>query len=205
MRRDLSSKWSSRVHATDASLWGRGVVASERRIEEVRQLGRRNDRWRLSSVEEHLILDEEFKKFPDKVEVNTLRVEDDGKLDEVGLADSVEVPLDFIGTDWSKIDGARWDRVESIPILEGRSVVWLFQHLARSQKNLGRKHLVLTDSMSVTLFLTKGRSSTKSMNRICRQVAALQFATGMMLHLRWIPSELNPADLPSRARSTTFF
>ena len=43
------------------------------------------------------------------------------------------------------------------------------------------------------------------MNRVCRQVAALGFATGMMLHLRWIPSEPNPSDLPSRAQDVKAF
>ena len=83
--------------------------------------------------------------------------------------------------------------------------MWLLQHLARSQRNLGKKHLVLSDSMSAILAISKGRSSTSSMNRVCRQVAALCFFTGMSLEGRWIPSELNPADLPSRFKSVKQF
>ena len=55
-------------------------------------------------------------------------------------------------------------------------MVWLLQHLARSQKNLGKKRLLVTDSMSVTLALSKGRSSCRAMNRICRQIAVLERA-----------------------------
>ena len=43
------------------------------------------------------------------------------------------------------------------------------------------------------------------MKRICRQVAALEFATGAQLVPRWVPSEVNPADPLSRARSVEGF
>lgn len=39
------------------------------------------------------------------------------------------------------------------------------------------------------------------MNRICRQLAAVSFATGIDVAIRWVPSELNPADAPSCGRS----
>ena len=205
VKRDLAAPWSTRVHATDASLWGRGVVATERPVEEIKKLGRRNDRWRFNPGEENLVTQGELENLGEKIDAETLKVPAPCPLEELGVGDYMEVPLDFIGEDWKQIDGSKWDRVEAIPILEGRSVVWLMQHLARSQKNLGKKHLVLSDSMSVTLALTKGRSSSSPMNRVCRQIAALTFATGMHLHLRWIPSELNPADFPSRAQSLEGF
>ncbi|CAE7345253.1 Usp7, partial [Symbiodinium microadriaticum] len=77
---------------------------------------------------------------------------------------SGEVPLDFIGTGWQKVDSAPWSRDEPIPVLEGRVLVWLGQ-----------------------------------------QLAALEFATGAQLVPRWVPSEVNPADPPSRARSVESF
>ena len=205
VRRDLSSEWSTRVHATDASLWRRGVVASEKPLVEIQRLGRRNDRWRFNVGEEDLVCRAEMRHVGQTLDPETLRADVPCQLEKVGVSDHLEVPVDFIGDSWSQVDGAKWDRTESIPGLEGRSVVWLLQHLARSQKNLGKKHLVLSDSMSVTLALTKGRSSSAPMNKICRQVAALCLATGMTAHLRWIPSELNPADLPSRAQKLQGF
>ena len=84
-------------------------------------------------------------------------------------------------------------------------MVWVLQHLGRSSKNLGCRHLILSDSMSVVLALSKGRSSTRPMNRICRQIAALEFITGMQLSVRWVPSEVNPADQPSRAQDLKGF
>lgn len=199
VRRDLSSPWITRVHATDASPWGRGVAAAERNLVEVKALGRRSDRWRFTAEEEKQVMQTELMAEADMMDAETLEVKSEWRLGEVGFQDTMEVPLSFIGEDWGKVDGSPWERHEPIPILEGRCIVWLLQHLSRSQKNLHKKHLVLCDSMSVVLALCKGRSSAPAMNRICRQVAALELITGMHVHLRWLPSELNPADLPSRA------
>lgn len=205
VKRDLSAKWSSRVHASDASMWGRGIVAADRNIDEIRKLAKVNDRWRFSVDEEATFLKEDLVKDYVGLDVETLQPAQPVAYESTRASDFEEVPMSFIGEDWKKVDSSSWDRTEPIPILEGRCVVWLLQHLSRSQKNLGKKHLVLTDSMSVVLALTKGRSSTRSMNRICRQVAALELMTGMQLSLRWIPSELNPADFPSRAREVQDF
>lgn len=60
--------------------------------------------------------------------------------------------------------------------------------------------MVLSDSMSAVLAISKGGSSARALNRVCRQLAAILLATNMFVSLRWLPSELNPADLPSRAR-----
>ena len=201
VRRDLSSPWSTRVHATDASTWGRGIVSTQRNVDDIKALGRRCDRWRFTVEEEKNVLRNEFTEVADAIDAETLEIKPEAQLDQVGIGDTLEVPLNFIGEDWGKVDGSAWDRQEAIPILEGRCIVWLLQHLARSQKNLNKKHLVLSDSMSVVLALSKGRSSAGAMNRICRQVAALELATGMHVHTRWLPSELNPADLPSRAQA----
>ena len=201
----MSIPWSTRVHATDASHWGRGVVSDDREVADIRVIGGVCDRWRFSRESESLIAG-----MPDPVQEG--EGETDGSFgvtkpraeDETPVF-SGEVPLDFIGTGWQKVDSAPWSRDEPIPVLEGRVLVWLGQHLARSTKNHDRKHLVLTGSMTATLAWAKGRSSAKGMNRICRQLAALEFATGAQLVPRWVPSEVNPADPPSRARSVESF
>eukprot|EP00972_Heterocapsa_arctica_P026627 3919869-Heterocapsa_arctica.AAC.1 len=55
--------------------------------------------------------------------------------------------------------------------------------------------------MSIVLMLAKGRSSSTSLNRICRQWGAYCFASGVVPTVRWIPSERNPADAASRNRA----
>lgn len=203
IRRDLKARWSSTVHATDASFWGRGVTSTERDVEQIRSVAGQCDRWRFSAGEEKQVCHSESLTAVQRLDPESLQM---AVQEPVGDLDLVrEVPLGFIGEDWKKVDSARWERVEGIPTLEGRSVVWLGQHLARSQKNLGRRHLILTDSMSVTLSLTKGRSSTRSLNRVCRQMAALELMSGMQFSYRWLPSEVNPADFPSRAQAIAGF
>ena len=195
------------MHATDASFWGRGVVSAQREVEEIRAVAADCDRWRFNAEDEQAVKHLEEHMPMQSWSVETLEPDEampslkpDGDLDGVR-----EVPLGFIGEDWSKVDSCKWNRVEGIPTLEGRAVVWVLQHLGRSSKNLGCRHLILSDSMSVVLALSKGRSSTRPMNRICRQVAALEFITGMQLSVRWVPSEVNPADQPSRAQDLKGF
>ena len=205
VRRDLSAVWSETVHATDASFWGRGVTSTHRDESDIRNVAAYCDRWRFSAEEEKAVCEAESLTAAQQLDPESLALPAE-ELGGIGNSDQVrEVPLGFIGEDGIKVDSAKWDRVEGIPTLEGRSVVWLGQHLARSQKNLGRRHLVLTDSMSVTLSLTKGRSSTRSLNRVCRQMAAIELMSGMQFNYRWFPSELNPADFPSRAQTLESF
>ena len=180
LQKDLGMEWSEEVHATDASFWGRGITVTRREQHDVRALGQFNERWRFKATEECEVVQ--------------------GKHIHADLL-PFDVPVGFIGSQWRQVDGAKWEREESIPVLEGRALVWLGQHLARSRRQHGKKHLVLTDSMSAILALSKGRSSAGVMNRVCRQHAALMFATGMYFGLRWVPSELNPADRPSRGKA----
>lgn len=159
VRKDLDAEWSEVVHATDASFWGRGVVSTTRHREEVKKHGRQCDRWRFSAEEELKVFNEEVMLTSRALDAETLEPDlEHGERSQCNLDSVEEIPLSFIGKGWHKVDSAKWDRVEPIPILEGRSLVWLMQHLARSKKNLGRKHLVLSDSMSATLALAKGRS-----------------------------------------------
>ena len=48
------------------------------------------------------------------------------------------VPADFIGDSWEKVHASAWLRKEDMPILEGRCLVWVAQHIARGVHNHGR-------------------------------------------------------------------
>ena len=62
----------------------------------------------------------------------------------------------------------------------------------------GKNFVVLSDNMSIVLALSKGRCCEFSLPKQVRKVAALLLATGARLRVRWIPSEVNPADEGSR-------
>ena len=58
--------------------------------------------------------------------------------------------------------------------------------------------LLFCDSTAVVGALCKGRSSSPLLLRRLRQISAFLFAFSLRLHVVWLPSELNPADYPSR-------
>ena len=57
---------------------------------------------------------------------------------------------------------------------------------------------MLSDNISLVLALGKGRSSSRHLIRCCRSLFAIGVACDMSFTVRWIASELNPADAPSR-------
>ena len=81
---------------------------------------------------------------------------------------------------------------------EMRTAALLCKHLARSSAAHHRKYLVLCDSQVVVGACRKMRSSSYPLLRQLWCMAAIFFATGVRLVLRWIPTKENPADGPSR-------
>ena len=63
------------------------------------------------------------------------------------------------------------------------------KHVLRTSKNHNMKHLILGDSLTVTLCEEHGRSSSFHMRRVPIQVAALAFGSGTTFRFRWLPSE----------------
>ena len=79
-------------------------------------------------------------------------------------------------------------------------VVGLMRHLARSSQMWRSRVLAMTDSMVTLGSASKGRSSSYPLLRLCRQLLPLQLILEMRMLLRYIPSEVNPADGPSRMK-----
>jgi hypothetical protein len=99
---------------------------------------------------------------------------------------------------WKVLYGGRWRQTEHTNINETRAVVGLMRHLGRSRANWNHRVLVLCDSLVAIGALSKGRSSCGPLLRLCRQAAACSLCFGFTLLLRYVPSELNVADGPSR-------
>jgi hypothetical protein len=92
----------------------------------------------------------------------------------------------------------KWRETEHTNIQELRALVGLLRHLARSTSWWCSRVLILVDSMVALGSLAKGRSSSPPLLRLCRQAAAVIMAMDIRPMLRYIPSEVNPADGPSR-------
>ena len=103
---------------------------------------------------------------------------------------------------WSTADCKRWSqrqRLEHINSLELRAVLaGIFSALQRRPSAVGSRFLLFTDSAVALFGLVKGRSSSHPLLRRLRSIAALCLACDLRPLYRFISSELNPADLPSR-------
>ena len=102
-------------------------------------------------------------------------------------------------TNWTLIAFGPWKKLgDHINVKEARVALMAVRRLCRSVKNLGKRCLILSDSMVTILALSKGRSGSGGLNRIWRQTAAYVVGGGLNLHFRHIATDVNPADGPSR-------
>ena len=88
--------------------------------------------------------------------------------------------------------------------MEGRALLRYVRWILRSKKRFGHRLVVLLDSKVVIGAVTKGRSSSRPLNALLRQLAALCFAGGLVLHCVFIPTSHNPSDWPSRGGPATW-
>ena len=196
LRRSLRSKWSDTIHAVDASEWGLGVTDANLAQAQVRKLGQFNERWRFKEpgvarprdhalvaagggspdeTSEHYQVDRDFQAFE-------------------------PVAFGIVDRPWRTTACYRWKRKLSLPVAEARSTLHAVKHVLRSLSSHGQKHVVLSDSMTAVCAISRGRAHTFELRRVCQQIGALSLATDTAFFLRWVPSEWNPADNPSRGR-----
>jgi hypothetical protein len=105
---------------------------------------------------------------------------------------------------WSTIISSPWRESLSTPrehinVLELRAVTTSLRWVLSSPYSIRRRLLVFSDSTVVADAVSKGRSSSFQILRRLRYFSSLVLACGLQLYCRWLPSELNPADGPSRA------
>lgn len=103
------------------------------------------------------------------------------------------------GARWRTRYSKRWsDNFEHINALELRAVVMALRMTIRGH-NSGMRVLGLVDSTVVVAAVSKGRSSSFVLLRQLRRLTALCLAYDVRLYLRWVCTESNPADAPSRS------
>ena len=100
--------------------------------------------------------------------------------------------------DWRTIVSSRWRVAEHINILESRALSTAVRWVMSSPHCVGTRVILFCDSQVTIGSVLKGRSSSPPLLRRLRSLAALCLSVGIRLRLLWIPSHLNPADVPSR-------
>ena len=198
--RDYTSPWSEKVYAVDASEWGLGCTAANMDVKMVQQIGSFCERWRFK--------DPLVAKARASVEIDPhdmYPVQLPLSYDDTPAEPNQEVwqhfmpvPFEAVQREWKTVGRHKWLRQSSMPVSEARATLYAVKHMLRGVDGFGRRHLVLTDSMTAACAFSRGRAHTWELRRVCQQFGALTMATSCHVHLRWVPSEWNPADSPSR-------
>ena len=202
---DMRRDWSPTVTCTDASPQGFGICERQLEPEAVEDIGRWQERWR-------------FKRLPPecwKPRVRALGLdpfEDLATAGSLGPPDPLdcyvpndgfpEVPAKLMhATCWRTVKMGRWgDTSEHITLKEARALCIAVRRLSRTTRNRSKRHLVIVDSLALAFSVTKGRAQNFSVLRVLQQIGALCLASGITVRTRWVPSELNVADGPSRGQ-----
>jgi len=99
---------------------------------------------------------------------------------------------------WRMIEHGSWYYQDHINLGELRTVVRLMRRLGAQREWCERKVLSLQDNSTCAGALTKGRSPSPAVNRLCRQLGAVSIACCMKLILPWVETTRQTADSASR-------
>lgn len=178
---EMSDTWFRDTAAVDASSLGLGVVASALSKPLVAGL----------AAAAGFTPDDAFRA--DDIFDTAMRATSRKVVDLPGIQEQVA------SASWRTIVSHRWKRPEHINVLEATAlrtaVRWVHSHRSASRCRI----LIIADSAVVVSATSKGRSSSLALLFNCRRTAAFLLSSGLHLFIRWVPSEINPADAASRA------
>ena len=189
---DLHAQWDPSVTCSDACTYGIGVCQRQLPADIVGAVGRCNERWRYKTqnsiaARQHAV----SLSSADHVTV------DESSLQHIRTFD--EVPHEWMDINaWSVLHVGTVSKSEHITRTEGRALVWGVAHNHRTSHSGALRQLYLVDNLSLCLGACKGRSGTPVLAPTLSFIAAVSLATGNRIICRWLPSEWNVAEKPSR-------
>lgn len=101
--------------------------------------------------------------------------------------------------DWRLLFKSRWGFSSHINSLEMRVILQAVKWRARNPDNFQQRWLHLADSMVCNYILAKGRTSSRMLQPLVRQIGAYQLAMDGRQLCGHVDSSDNPTDDPSRA------
>lgn len=200
---NFRSPWDEHPLCTDACLSGYAVMESSHGQDVAALHGRHDERWRFKRQEGS-------KVGPRELALGGADVFSDVRTVKPGITGEVEAEFEldsFFPEVWQEhLREEHWHLLWNSPIsfpepvhlIEARSVLAALKHRARDVQRHGKRILVFNDNMGVVLSIQKGRSCSYGLLRLIRRISAHCLATGIRLAVRWVPSEFNVADSPSR-------
>eukprot|EP00435_Cladocopium_sp_Y103_P029361 s335_g7.t1 len=210
LQSDWWRKWNPLVSCSDSSLSGYGVSTSYWPPEAVASAGRIMERSRFRKLGAHSARDSALTSAGFvKDEVTGLwrdrAIGDEEYLQLAGWSlnkDFQEIPAYLLKRElWTPRLWGRWDFHENILVLEGRALVKSLKRIALTKFGCHIRQLLLVDNLSVALSFDRCRCRDFKLLRQIRRFCAYLLARNISASIRWVPSELNNSDIPSRYHS----
>ena len=198
---DFSRGWSTSTVMYDSCPEGYGAVVAERSLVDVEALGRCRERSRFKKTS----LGPRARALWDLDPDDPLSIRTPPPLaDNVGEnwvveGDFPEVPLSFVrDSSWEVTLCDTWKYKMAVHMGEARAAVLSAGQVAMVRSNRGKRHLMIGDNLGVTLALERKRACAYPLLIQIRRLCALSLSTNTFFAWRWVPSEYNPSDIPSR-------
>ncbi|CAE7664021.1 unnamed protein product, partial [Symbiodinium necroappetens] len=197
---DWAREWNDLVSASDASLSGYGVCTRKLSRDIVGGIGRVPER-------------ERFRRGPalgaraSALVDTALEDADDDDLSCANLikagwevdASFPEIPSRILRKDlWEVKLHGHWLYPDGILILEAQALLKSLTRIANTFWGQNIRQLLFVDNMAIALAFDRSHSRNFKVLRIIRKFAALCLSRNITCSVRWIPSEYNAADEPSR-------
>ena len=207
---DWTRPWSEVVYASDASEEGFGVCSARWNALEAKNAGdvKERSRFRRSgghNARESALSSAGFVKDGVTGQWRAGEMRSEEYLNAAGweIDDSFpEISGALLSKSaWDIAQAGEWSRPEHIVHLEARALVKSFEISVEKGGHGRYRQLLLSDSMSAVLAFERGRARNFRILRHIRRLYATALLYDVDVHFRWIPSELNPADGPSRLAS----
>ena len=204
---DWCRPWNKYVTATDSSMQGFGVVSSYWEVDDVASVGRELERSRFKKLGMHSARDSAltaagFIKDEATQEWRAGWATSDEYLTRSGWAlnrEFKEVPGRLLrADDWTPRLWGKWAYDAGILELEARALVKGIRRIALSTFGHDIRQLILADNMSVCLAFDRARARSYQLLKQIRHFSAYLLSRNIACTVRWVPSELNNADKPSR-------
>ncbi|CAE7241849.1 unnamed protein product [Symbiodinium sp. CCMP2592] len=109
--------------------------------------------------------------------------------------------LPYLQSEFSTLISCKAKRPGHASLLECHGVLLTVKWVVRNAQRHHHRVVILVDAKAAIGSVSKGRSSARAaraLRRVLRSIAAHALAADLLLRLVYIPSESNPADLPSR-------
>ena len=213
LRMKVNCGWAHEATASDASPWGYGICHRQLEREVVQGIGSFSEKWRFKFEDAkkarlHALLGD-VRVGGANVSAQLERVPESSSatagsggcastfIQDLGFAEIPEKVLQ--DKEWSVVWSRPWRYESNILNTEAKALVWSVEHMLRSNRCIGKRLLCFSDNLPLVLSAVKGRGKSHHLLQPLRKLAALSLATGSKVHTRWIPSESNVADAPSRA------